>query len=205
VNATAPPSITFGACDDIFRINVTHNGKYRDVDIDLTSWRFFFQKSGGAPLTPIEMNDTFTDFRVCLDDGDGIFEEGSDLWTNTTKTFRNQEIILNFEEDSLAARICNGSSNNRTYFFVVNVSASASMVSSFNVGFNPNGYVPGNYNRLENSVTDKVVTVQSVEKVTTPDIALVVIPEFQSIAMPIIAILMISMLMSRRCRKRNRP
>jgi hypothetical protein len=195
---TAPASITFGSCDDLFRINVTHNGKNLDADIDLTQWGFYLYKTGGLPMTPAELNDTFTDFRVCLDDGDDVFEEGSDLWTHTTTSYRNEEVILTFEEDSSDARICNGSSNNRTYFFVVNVSATASMVSSFKAAFIPGGYSEGDYNRVENSVTDKVVSVLSTPKSETPFVSLIAIPEFQSVLIPIAAVAFISMMLHRR-------
>jgi hypothetical protein len=203
VGVTAPFSITFGSCDDLFRINVTHNGEYGDVDVDLTSWAFLFYKSGGLPLTPPEVNDTFTDFRICLDDGDGTFGEGSDFWLNTTTSFRNEEIILTFEEDSPLSRICNGSSNMRIYFLVVNISATASMVSSICAAFTPDGYSPGDYNRVENSVTDKVVSVQSVLKSETPYVALVMIPEFEDIMIPVVGIVAVMAIFSKRASRKD--
>lgn len=185
----------------IMMINVTNNGKSFDNDLELSDWRFKFLLGGGSrDLTLPEMADTFQSYLIYRDtNGNGVFDAG-DTVVSTSTFGANNEVILEFVHSDANAAVSSGTP--RTFFFVVNLTVGASMISSFNVTFDPDGFGASDYNGVEDSLTQKVLSIEEKPMLITKQISVVTIPEFQTLLIPIVGIMGMA-LIARRFRDRR--
>ncbi len=164
------------------KIEVTHNGISEDNDVELKTWRFkFFRTDGTTPLTNSEMSNIFANYYIYLDDGDGIWDQGTDTEVTATTSTSGNEVTFGFTDGDSDVAIAYGTPEN--YFLVVEMTAGwpSAGLSGFRAQFDPDGYGSGDYNEVENSGTDKIVTIQERGATMTKP---VLVPEFQNIIIP---------------------
>jgi len=202
VTDIAAASANRGMENVIMKINVTNNGKSYDNDLELNTWMFRFLLGGGSrDLTPPEMADTFQSYIIYRDsNGDGNLD-GGDTVVSTSASVSGNEATLAFVHEDANAAV--GSGIPRTFFFVVELTAGASMISSFNATFDPDGYGTLDYNAVEDSLNEKVLSVEEASMKVTKQISVVTIPEFQTLLIPIVGIIGMALIVRRFRDRRN--
>ena len=103
---------------------------------------------------------------------------------------------MTFTDGDSNAEITATSTN--VFFYVIKIAASPP-ITQFRVQFDPDGYGTSDYNEVENTVTDKIVTI---EEVSATIIATVEIREFQDILVPVcFTLIMVTMVYKRKKKK----
>jgi len=75
---TAPAAMADGALDDVLKIEIVHEGRAGDNEIEPASLHLLLEEEDGDPLTSEEANALFQSLSVFSDDGSGRFEEAND-------------------------------------------------------------------------------------------------------------------------------
>ena len=105
----------------IFTINVTHNGRIFDHELELHNWRLIFRDQIGTSLDSDQTNAIIETLFVYRDDSDSEWDENDDpLVTHISKFVLldgSQEIT--FPDGNLNCRI-NASSPSQQFFIVSN-------------------------------------------------------------------------------------
>ncbi len=81
---TSPTEMNAGSQDDLFQIDLTHLGWSGDADVAWTTIDLLLEDvTGNDPLTTAEANAIIANLYLYLDDGDGLFNSGSDTLVHT--------------------------------------------------------------------------------------------------------------------------
>ena len=156
-----------------------------DPDIEIAIWRFLLEEKDGVSLTTAQAQALFKNLVIYLDTGD-------DNWSpedTVVKTMASADISLT--SGMLEFVFTDGDANlqvtqaqgSRTYFLVFEMKSDAAKsgnVKSFRVSFDPDTDAV-----TENSPAD--IEISGVETGGTNTGDITVIPEFESILLPIVA------------------
>jgi hypothetical protein len=113
-----------GMAEPIFQIDLTHNGRAGDSDIELASLELLFESAPGVPLGVTEFNSLFDGLRLYLDDGDGLFDEQTDTPTSGSYAALAGPITIRMQDNDASFRV--GPDMTQTYFLVAVMANNAS-------------------------------------------------------------------------------
>ena len=94
-----------GQLNPVFKIEVTHNGRNADVDLELASIELLFEETIGDPLTMAEANRLIDKVEVYRDDGSDAFEADQDTLAGVLYEFNGDdgiEVVPLYDGDSYA-------------------------------------------------------------------------------------------------------
>ncbi len=133
---TAQKVVSNSQLEDVLAVEVTHNGRAGDTDVELVSLEIRLTDSGGIPLASSQANSLIDVVRVYLDDGSGVFEESTDTQVSTVGSFNlglDGRQTLPMTDDDPAVRIPFGSP--KTFFvgFEMTATAESQTASAFQV------------------------------------------------------------------------
>ncbi len=77
-DTTPVGGILQGQMDDMLSIQMTHNGRAGDHEVELATIELLFESSPGNPLSSAEANALIDELSVYLDDGSGVFDPAQD-------------------------------------------------------------------------------------------------------------------------------
>ena len=124
---TAPASMSPAGSDDFLKIDFTHNGRTGDNDEELATLHLRFEDTTGAadPLTTAEANAIVQDLKIYRDDGNGIYEAGSDTLVTTVRTLAlngSGDQIVTFTDADANVQLPQATGT-RTYYVVLDLTA----------------------------------------------------------------------------------
>jgi hypothetical protein len=129
---TGAPStgILENALDDVMRIDVTHEGRSGDGDLELVAVELRFEDELGAPLSDLDLDDLLVGVSLAVDNGDGVFGAGDPPVASLQHPFSLGDtglVTLTGVDDSADVQVAQGTP--RTYFVVLAVEGTASSAS----------------------------------------------------------------------------
>ncbi|HSH05780.1 MAG TPA: VCBS repeat-containing protein, partial [Anaerolineae bacterium] len=121
---TAPTTLLANTSDDILQIEVTHQGRSGDSDLELVTLELLFQGCLGTGctltnLTTTQAGELFDSLLIYKDTGSGIFEIGTDTLVATVNTFALTDgvQIVSFVDGDANVQVAYGTP--QTFFVVV--------------------------------------------------------------------------------------
>lgn len=180
----SPDSISADTSAAVFRIMVRPNGIILDEPALLKKWCFkVYAPDGITPLTPAEMNETFSSFSLYLDDGDLAWSNVSDSLVHSNIILKENVVIMNIsstDPDAVVAQL-----SDAYFFFVVELQWGAN-IPGMRIFFDPMEWNNSwECNLLENGRANKCLSIVLTSSVMTKSITVMVIPEFASLLVPI--------------------
>lgn len=147
-----------------------------------------------TPLTPEEMNETFRSFSLYRDNGDLVWSNVSDnvVVTDYQELHGNVVVmaISGLDDDRIVAQL-----SDAYFFFVVELQWGAN-IPGFRAYFDPTEWNSSwMANLLEIETIGKCLSVQITSAVMTKAITVIVIPEFASLLVPILAMIAVVLAM----------
>jgi len=124
--STAYLGMVDGRIRDVLKIEVVHNGRTGDQDVEFTSVVLRFEEAPADPLSSAEVNALIENLFFYLDDGSGSFEIGSDTLVHTLSglTLVAGQGAAVFTDDDPNFQVAHGTP--RSYFVVLEFTADAS-------------------------------------------------------------------------------
>ena len=163
---TSPAGIPAGMADDVMRIRVQHQGISSDLQVEISTWRFYFYDAAGNPLTAGAMQGWFDYFNLSYDiNRNGIYDGSTDpvIASVSSSSVVSNEVV--FTPSSRYAAIAYGSPEN---FFLVVDTSSGGKGGIFRVRYDPDGY--GNpYNYMNQNTTTGVATIEPTATIRESD------------------------------------
>ena len=195
VSSTAPSELENSEKNDILKIEVLHSGVYLDNDLELSTWNLLLEESDGDALTSSEANSIIANIFVYNDDGStpGSYD-ASDTTEITISTLSLTSGVQTFTFTDNAADSAISPSHSKVFFIVVEMTSDADTqgITGLRATFDPDADSV-NEDRSE----DMSISVQDSNEVNTGNLG-VAIPEFSSILMPILSVLVIVGINNRR-------
>mgnify|MGYP002619894864 CR=1 FL=1 len=115
----APNALSEGGQAPVLRIRPLHEGLVDDADIQITSFSLRFVEPNGTPYASADVNGMLDSLTVYFDNGNGIFEPGSDTVVETISTFSLTDGLMSvdFDDDDPIMRLAFG--EERDYWIAV--------------------------------------------------------------------------------------
>ncbi|MEM2839901.1 MAG: VCBS repeat-containing protein [Thermoplasmata archaeon] len=190
----APSSIDADTSAAVVRIRVHPNGIASDNPAVVRYWCFrIYAGDGITPLTPDEMNETFRSFSLYRDNGDLVWSNVSDNVVTDYQELHGNVVVMaisGLDDDRIVAQL-----SDAYFFFVVELQWGAN-IPGFRVYFDPTEWNSSwMANLLEIETIGKCLSVQITSAVMTKAITVIVIPEFASLLVPILAMIAVVLAM----------
>jgi hypothetical protein len=111
----------------VLEIEMTHRGRPGDHDEELVTFELLFESEAGIPLSSAQANAIVNDLSIYLDNGDGVWTEGTDTLIKTTSTLNLVGGVqtLIFTDGSDHVRLSVGSS--KRFFVIIGAPSDASL------------------------------------------------------------------------------
>ena len=186
VESTAPSSLGNSDKEDLLKIEVNHDGRPGDNDLELVTWKLLLEETDGDVLTTTEANNIIANLYVYNDDGtaSGSYDVGDTVEiTISTLSLSSGIQTITFTDNAGDTAI--SATNSKTFFIVVEMTSDATSqgIDSLRVSFDPDAYTVN-----EDRTEDTSISVEDSTEITTGDIE---IPEFPTILAPILSVLLI--------------
>jgi FG-GAP-like repeat/Putative metal-binding motif len=121
----ATPLHLEGTEKPVLRIEVAHQGRAADPDLELAALELVFDDGAGEPYTSTEVNALLDNLLIYLDDGSGLFEIGVDSLVSVVSPLELAagSQLLTFLDDDSSVRLRAGDA--KTFFVTVDVAMGA--------------------------------------------------------------------------------
>ena len=123
----APSAMADGALDAILSVEIVHEGRPGDNDLELASMRVLFEEEVDDPLDSTEANNLFESVLIYADNGDEEFDEAEDTLVVTVNslTLEGGETSIELPDDTPDLQVPFGAP--KTVFLAVQLTADASL------------------------------------------------------------------------------
>ena len=169
--------------DDVLIIKVEHNGIPDDNDLEVEKWSFLFEETDGDPLTTAEAQSIFNNLYVYVDDGDNNYDAGDTLsFTIASASISLSSGVQEFDFAEGSNFQISQATGSKTYLLVIEMKSDAedSGIGTFRVTFDPDAD-----SLNEDRTEDTSVSVADSSETNTGNVP---IPEFPSLAVPVVGV-----------------
>lgn len=161
---TAPVGLGNSVTDDVLRIEARHNGLVGERDLELTSFELLLEELPDDPLSPTEAESIIENLFVYLDDGNDVWEMGSDTLVATVSTLTPVDGVqpIDFTDGDPNVQLTQGTP--RTYFVVLETTSD---FDSAGVTFFQVSHLTESTSTAEDRMFDTPVSLEWAENVSS--------------------------------------
>lgn len=178
VTATAPATFYSGTTDDVFQLDVRHNGYFPDNNVSVYTLRFKY-----PGLSATDIVNRFSAHQVYVETNGQAGWQSDDASLIISYSVSNYEVSITTTD--LKANI--SASSTKTFYYVVTLTSNAHTYGgSVTISFVPDGYASSDWNEM-NAITSPVSKVATIENATEVSVSFIAVPEFADVMLPIMA------------------